>query len=166
MRRRESTITMTVNTGVRQEYHDDSNHEEDSALLGSDTTLDPNDDPEAEGKARRMRRWTIALIVCLILAVDLPSVLQSSPILRIVEDIFCKQHYSKNDPSGFFVNGVVDEKNCKIDSVQAEVAFLKGWLSFFDHLPGKSHQGRGVNMPVANLYFHRTLSCYTFWNAC
>ena len=140
MRRRSGTIHMTVDTNRHDEDLDSSSQEEDDSLLGSGSTLNAQNDVEAEARAKRIRKLVIMLIVGLIVAVDLPSVLQSSPMLRIIEDIYCKQYYRQNDPSKFSAAGQVDESLCKIDSVQAEVAFLKGWMSCFNHLPGKKHQ--------------------------
>ena len=128
---------MTVNTGRHDS--DVSTLAEDSPfILKSDTTLNEQElDVEAEERARRMRTKVILLILTLIVAVELPSVLQSSPQLRIMEDIFCKAYYTVTDPLKISVEGTVNEQSCKIDSVQADVAFLKGWLSFFNHLPGE-----------------------------
>lgn len=131
---------MTVDINRHEEDLDGSSLAEDDSLLGSGSTLNAQNDIEAEAKAKRIRTLVIMLIVGLIVAVDLPSVLQSSPMLRIIEDIYCKQYHQKNDPSKFSATGQIEESLCKIDSVQAEVAFLKGWMSCFNHLPGKEHQ--------------------------
>ncbi|MCJ1473273.1 hypothetical protein MMC13_001924 [Lambiella insularis] len=136
MRRRQSTVSLTIDVNDSEKDHDDRTFAEDSPFLKSDSTLTNNEDPEAETKAKRMRRMVILLIVALIVSVDLPSVLQSSPTVRIIEDIFCKAYYEKNDPTKFSAGGTIEESLCKVDSVQAELAYLKGWMSFFDHLPG------------------------------
>ena len=114
--------------------HDGSTLAEDSPLLKS--AFIAQDDPEAERKSQRTRTLVIFLIVALIVSVDLPSVLQSSPTVRIIEDIYCKAYYKANDISKFSSGGTIDESLCKIDEVQEELEFLKGWMSFFDHLPG------------------------------
>ena len=138
MRRRQSPIPLTIDTNEFEHNHDDSSLAEDSPfLLHSASTLTQNDDPEAEAKAQRMRTWVILLIVGLIVSVDLPSVLQSSPTVRVIEDIYCQAYYQQNDPSKFGVGHTIEESLCKVDSVQADLAFLKGWMSFFDHLPGR-----------------------------
>lgn len=142
MRRRQSTVSLTIDVNDSEKDHDDSTFAEDSPFLKSGSTLTNNDDPEAETKAKRMRKMVILLIVALIVSVDLPSVLQSSPTVRILEDIFCKAYYQKTDPSKFSADGTVEELLCKVDQVQAELAYLKGWMSFFNHLPGNFHPYR------------------------
>lgn len=154
MRRRSGTIHMIVDTNRHDEDLDDSSLAEDDSLLGSGSTLNAQNDMEAEAKAKRIRTLVILLIVALIVAVDLPSVLQSSPMLRIIEDIYCKRYYQKHDLSKFSATGQIDESLCKIDSVQAEVAFLKGWMSCFNHLPGNGLQTPTYNIsigPAANV---------------
>ena len=158
---------MTVNTGRHDS--DTSTLAEDSPfLLKSDTTLNEQElDVEAEQRARRMRTKVILLILALIVAVDLPSVLQSSPQLRIMEDVFCKAYYKVADPFKISAEGTVDEQSCKIDSVQADVAFLKGWLSFFNHLPGTRFGALLLRHLRWSLLtsLSRSFSCYTVRNA-
>ncbi|MCJ1392280.1 hypothetical protein MMC18_005147 [Xylographa bjoerkii] len=138
MRRGQSNISLTIDTNESENDHDDSTLGEESPFLFKyASTLNEKHDPEEDAKAQRMRTWVILLIVGLIVSVDLPSVLQSSPTVRIIEDIYCRAYYQENDPSKFGAGGTIEESLCKVDSVQAELAFLKGWMSFFDHLPGE-----------------------------
>ncbi|MCJ1400764.1 hypothetical protein MMC11_003972 [Xylographa trunciseda] len=137
MRRGQSTISLTIDTNESEHEHDDSTLGEDSPFLfRSASTLNEKNDPVEEAKAQRLRTLVILLIVGLIVSVDLPSVLQLSPTVRIIEDIYCRAYYQENDPSKFGVGGTIEESLCKVDPVQVELAFLKGWMSFFNHLPG------------------------------
>ncbi|MCJ1286395.1 hypothetical protein MMC26_005740 [Xylographa opegraphella] len=134
--RRGGTIPSAIHTKESELDQDDSAFGEASPFLfNSGSTSDEKRNPEEEARSQRMRRWVILLIVGLIVSVDLPSVLQSSPTVRIIEDIYCRAYYQKNDPSKFGQGGTIEESLCKVDSVQAELAFLKGWMSFFNHLP-------------------------------
>ncbi|MCJ1384178.1 hypothetical protein MMC17_007294 [Xylographa soralifera] len=137
MRRGQGTISLAIDTNDSEHDHDDSTSGEATPFLfRSASTLNEESDPEEEVKAQRLRTWVILLIVGLIVSVDLPSVLQSSPTVRIIEDIYCRAYYQQNDPTKFGVGGTIEESFCKVDYVQAELAFLKGWMSFFNHLPG------------------------------
>ena len=40
------------------------------------------------------------------------------------------------DPSVITPDGTVPENICKIDEIQSQLAFLNGWKSFFDLVPG------------------------------
>ncbi|MCJ1322470.1 hypothetical protein MMC15_007819 [Xylographa vitiligo] len=134
--RRGGTIPSAIHTNDPENDQDDSAFGEASPFLFKPvSTLHEKVSTEEEAKSQRMRRWVILLIVGLIVAVDMPSVLQSSPTVRIIEDIYCRAYYQKNDPSKFGLGGTIEESFCKVDNVQAELAFLKGWMSFFNHLP-------------------------------
>lgn len=93
-------------------------------------------DLEPRPRAKDLHNRVIFLVLLLVVAVDIPSVLQSAPRTRFFEIIYCRRFYEKFDPSFIGGNGVVEEQYCKRDSIQAQVAFLKGWMTFFDHLPG------------------------------
>jgi hypothetical protein len=94
-------------------------------------------DSIAEKRAQRFRTKVTILITLLIVAVDLPSVMFHSSLVRILESIYCKQHYAAYDPTKIPLNGTIPEELCKIESVQANLSSLRGWNSFWGHLPGK-----------------------------
>ena len=65
--------------------------------------------------------------------------LQSTPRLRALESDVCRTHYRIYDPS--VINPSSDnvpEELCKIAQVQTDLAFLLGWESFFQNVPGQS----------------------------
>jgi hypothetical protein len=53
--------------------------------------------------------------------------------IRILEAILCRQYWQEHDPGRF--PGEIDEKWCKIASVQADLSMLKGWDLLFQCLP-------------------------------
>ena len=64
--------------------------------------------------------------------------LQSTPRLRALESDVCRTHYRIYDPS--VINPASDnvpEELCKIAQVQTDLAFLLGWDSFFQNVPGQ-----------------------------
>lgn len=93
-------------------------------------------DLEPRPRAKDLHNRVIILVLLLVVAVDMTSLLQSAPRTRFFEIIYCRRFYEKFDPSFIGDNGVVEEQYCKRDSIQAQVAFLKGWLTFFEYLPG------------------------------
>ena len=74
----------------------------------------------------------------LVFLFDFSGSLTGASTLRIYESILCRSYYNIADPSQIDDGGVVDERLCKIDPVQEELAALTGWESFFDTLPGES----------------------------
>lgn len=72
----------------------------------------------------------------LVFLLDLSASLMTAPNMRIMESILCHDFYKKAKPSLIGSHGVVDEKYCKINPVQENLAFLNGWDSFFANLPG------------------------------
>ncbi|MCJ1351791.1 MAG: hypothetical protein MMC33_001775 [Icmadophila ericetorum] len=87
-------------------------------------------------KASSIRKSVIIGILFLILTSNLPYLLQILPRLRIWEIIYCRRYYEEHDPSLIGEDGLVEEKYCKVESVQSQVAYLKGWYGFFGSLPG------------------------------
>ena len=101
----------------------------------SDGPSEPSD-PVAEQRAWKLRVRVTMLIALLIVAVDLPSVLAGTSMVRILESIYCKQHYELVDPSKIGLDGKIPEKLCKVEEVQKQLSSLRGWMSFWSHLPG------------------------------
>ena len=93
-------------------------------------------DPVAEQRARKLRFRVTLLIALLIVAVDLPSVLAGTSMVRILESIYCQQHYEEVDPSKIGADGKIPEQLCKVEEVQKQLSSLRGWMSFWSHLPG------------------------------
>src|SRR4051812_35033078 len=61
----------------------------------------------------------IAIIVCcLSLAGDLVSI----PIVRIIEDVVCKDYYRPRGGQSLLIWEGIDEKLCKQDEIQSELA--------------------------------------------
>ena len=107
----------------------DSNHD-------SELPSPPDVNSPAEKKARRFRARVTILIALLIVAVDLPAVMFNTSMVRILESIYCREYYTLHDPSKFGANGKIEEQLCKIEDVQSQLSSLRGWMSFFSHLPG------------------------------
>lgn len=117
---------------------------ESAPLLGaSGRTLDSSERPpfhepqgvvQPDGDPSKERRlYTTTLIFILLILTNTFGLLQSSAQVQLFENIYCSQYYTGYPSSATPLNS----GSCKIDSIQADVTFLRGWKSFFDFLPGK-----------------------------
>ncbi|KAI9838544.1 MAG: hypothetical protein M1819_004853 [Sarea resinae] len=110
--------------------------DESTSLLPSPSSAIPavhgGQQDEADSFALRRRQRVTVLIFILIIFVNIPSLLQGGAQVQIFEDIYCDKYYHDN-PS---LAERHDGRSCKVDQVQANIAFLRGWRSFFNFLPG------------------------------
>jgi hypothetical protein len=65
------------------------------------------------------------------LLVEMFNFVAAAPLTALFENILCDSYYRQNRPEQ---PGQVSD--CKIESIQKELAALKGWKGFFDTLPG------------------------------
>lgn len=74
---------------------------------------------------------TIVLLLALLMFTMVTSgMLIMMPIFRLVEDTVCHRYYKK-DPSE-----KIDERLCKVDGVQSELAYLGGWAALLHSVVG------------------------------
>lgn len=80
-------------------------------------------------------RWSmpIVLAMCLIVLYELEESISTPPLVRLLEDAICRQHYAKMVPS----RNDIDEAMCKTVPIQSDLAFVRGWLGPFRTAPGK-----------------------------
>lgn len=80
--------------------------------------------------------------ICLVLAFlsNLASRLIQVPLLRICELGACRKYYATHDPSLIDSRGNVEERFCKLDSVQQNVAYIVGLLGFIPIIIGEYHE--------------------------
>ena len=111
--------------------------DERSPLLNRIRTADDSEQtPVKVLRAQDIQHKVLILIVAIAAVVSVANILQAPPRTRLLESIYCRRFYEANDPTRIEPGGSVDEQYCKIDSVQTELALLKGWMDFFDYLPG------------------------------
>ena len=72
----------------------------------------------------------------LIILYELEDNIMFPPTIRLLENAICQQHFAAL-PSGQVVVPV-PETMCKIEAVQARLAYVRGWLSLFKTAPGSS----------------------------
>jgi MFS transporter, PCFT/HCP family, solute carrier family 46 (folate transporter), member 1 len=74
---------------------------------------------------------TIVLLLALLIFIIVTSgMLMIMPVFRLVEDTVCHRYYKK-DPSE-----KIDERLCKVDGVQSELAYLGGWAALLNSSVG------------------------------
>ncbi|KAK2010489.1 major facilitator superfamily transporter [Colletotrichum eremochloae] len=82
-------------------------------------------------------RAVIFLLALLKFALTYKFTLQMTPLMRLMEDHICHQHYRLRPEER------IPEMKCKVDEVQKDLAWLNGWVSLFSAV---------VNMTVALPY--------------
>lgn len=95
-------------------------------------------------KLRRTPERITLVVLIIVLLVSLGGQLQDSPQTRITEAIICYRYWERVDPSKLLMGrnevgpgavGGVEERWCKADEIQSELARLNGWQAVFDGLP-------------------------------
>ena len=74
--------------------------------------------------------------MAIVFLVDFGANVFGAPWLRLYESIVCRNFYEKFDTSMIGGNGMVDERYCKVNPVQEELALLVGWQTFVNFFPG------------------------------
>jgi PCFT/HCP family folate transporter-like MFS transporter 1/3 len=78
---------------------------------------------------------TIVLLLCLnIFCLSAAGSIATVPITRILEDILCRRHH--DGLQGRASDGGVDERLCKADVIQSELAYLLGAMSTVEAITG------------------------------
>lgn len=70
----------------------------------------------------------VGLLSCTIFCLALSGTMSLIPMGRLIEDAVCRKYYGASDP--------VDEKRCKVDEVQTELAWLGGLFVLIDSVIG------------------------------
>jgi len=109
---------------------------EQTALISpdSDAALSYNSASQTHSQSTSRQRRVIILLLLYVVFLDLGYELIVPAQTRVFEQIYCRLYYEKHDPGliGDHGNGQIDEKLCKNDVIQGEVAMLKGWQLALD----------------------------------
>jgi hypothetical protein len=86
-------------------------------------------------------RWRLVpwLVGAIQLLASLGHWLNNVPLNRLFELNLCRAHYLKHDPSFIEPGGNVDERFCKLDSIQEELAFYLGLISTLELVCGTAY---------------------------
>lgn len=91
-----------------------------------------------------LRRNVQLSCLAFIVLVEIGACLQAIPMIKILEDIVCRQYYPELAYSSR--SGGVDDLRCKSKEVQSELVVLRGWALTFDFLPG------GPSCPTSDMF--------------
>lgn len=92
-----------------------------------------------DGKEKRLTfAHPIACCLALYFLVEMFDMISIAPLTALLEKVLCRNFYRGRDPSLIAPGGSVDERYCKLDAIQSELAIIRGWKLAFDALPGKS----------------------------
>ncbi|KAI5865370.1 major facilitator superfamily domain-containing protein [Durotheca rogersii] len=91
-----------------------------------------------DGFASPLYPYTIVFVFGLVLVTGFGSSLLNTPEVRLLEMALCRDYYRTNDPSviGPPPLSYVDEENCKVDSIQVELAYIMATRSLLSAIPG------------------------------
>lgn len=97
---------------------------------------------EGRGVCPRQTRWYpyvpfVCGLFCLV--ADLGGSLTDTPELRLLELAVCRDYYRVHDPGviGPPPGRTIDEKLCKLEIIQSDLAYLRAWNDTFATIPGK-----------------------------
>ena len=138
---------MSTNTSPRSPraplYQHASDDDETAPLLSHFPPLSPLLNKKRP-LAKDLYFRVILIIIALVTTVDIAYLLRIAPSTRLFEVIYCREYYQLHNPGLIDGNGMIEEELCKVDAIQNKLASLKGWLSFFQFMPGMSINA-GVN---------------------
>ncbi|KAJ5167467.1 MFS general substrate transporter [Penicillium canariense] len=113
--------------------HNHETIEEPRPLLAEQPTTDQ--EPDQDGSTAVY--WRPAIFCTLIyLLMGIGYFVSAAPQLRLFESIICQQYYKDSDAFSAGKGNGIPEHLCKDGPVQAALAQLLGWQSFFDNIPG------------------------------
>jgi hypothetical protein len=99
-------------------------------------TTDPQTLPPSARCAKALTYRVIGASLLLCFFTDVIMVGMGPMFVRMEELSVCRAHYLRHNPDVVNSHGDVEEALCKITEVQAELAYLSGWLTFFETVPG------------------------------
>jgi len=95
--------------------------------------VDNENDMPPSRKRSVFRQIPILLYLLLLnVLLEVEEVVQMAPTIRLLENAICNKHYASRG-----TQSIIDEKLCKINEIQERLAHIRGFLSFFDAIPGQ-----------------------------
>jgi hypothetical protein len=68
--------------------------------------------------------------------VEMYDFITIAPPIALFERSICRTYYASHVPHVIRPDGYVPEALCKLDSIQVELAILRGWKVTFGSIPG------------------------------
>ncbi|OTA65987.1 major facilitator superfamily transporter [Hypoxylon sp. EC38] len=82
--------------------------------------------PLPESRRHPRQKLAILALLGLILLTSLAESLYRLPLNRVIERRLCREYYRTHDPSVIPSDGTIDEKYCKLDTIQKSLAWYVG----------------------------------------
>lgn len=101
--------------------------------MSSATETTPLIDREPSTRTSTRYIWDILPLALIMLVLDTSMYLSVGPETAIFEEVACSAHYRTGD--AVFS---MEQRECKIEPVQSEVAFIIAWRQALEIIPGKS----------------------------
>ncbi|WQF76805.1 Putative major facilitator superfamily, MFS transporter superfamily [Colletotrichum destructivum] len=99
-----------------------------SSSTGPENENDAYEPATTSHSSPRPRKAGIGALLALVLLVNLAASLYQLPLSRVIERRLCREHYLVADPSVVDRDGNVQERLCKVDSVQQGLAWIQGTM--------------------------------------
>jgi hypothetical protein len=109
---------------------------ETSPLLSLPADAEQAQAPQPNPGFFSRNRRSIYLLFVVVAGLDFCVYMVNLPLTRVYESIICYAHYAATEPSRFPSPGSIPEALCKIDSVQEELALIRGYEYLCMSLPG------------------------------
>lgn len=96
------------------------------------------DEPLLNPNARSYRTRSVIILVALVIVItSVAGGLIGLPFVRLIEDAICQEHYaSRPVEGGLFMTSDLDEAHCKVDAVQARLAYILAIQEMLDAIAG------------------------------
>lgn len=96
------------------------------------------DEPLLNPNARSYRTRSVIILVALVIVItSVAGGLIGLPFVRLIEDAICQEHYaSRPVEGGLFMTSDLDEAHCKVDAVQARLAYILAVQEMLDAIAG------------------------------
>ncbi|THY39682.1 MFS general substrate transporter [Aureobasidium pullulans] len=96
------------------------------------------DEPLLNPNARSYRTRSVIILVALVIVItSVAGGLIGLPFVRLLEDAICQEHYaSRPVEGGLFMTSDLDEAHCKVDVVQARLAYILAIQEMLDAIAG------------------------------
>ena len=121
---------MSVKAGSVHELGSEDATEETELLLPSPVASKTHGD----------HYWTYVRVYAIIWLINVAFQIFMPAQTQIYEDIYCRQYYKNSTPDSLpglgFASDNIPEELCKAAPIQKQVSSLKGWLEFWDAMPG------------------------------
>ncbi|KAK6533318.1 hypothetical protein TWF694_002269 [Orbilia ellipsospora] len=100
-----------------------------------DVLVDTETAGQSAANSPRKALFIIILFIIILFVFDFADSMFQAPIVRIYEDIICRNYFDAHQPELNHSGRQIPEEQCKIPPVQKELALIRGMEPVFDAIP-------------------------------